>query len=145
MMQDERSYGTGGSTASPGNFGGAAAGSARAGGAGTGTGAGGRRVEGVDDLQERADRAMDEAAETLESAAERIDRLSDRIPQKGVGNRAGALGHSTADTLESLARFLRDNDVAGLQRDLGRLVSGRPLSMLLLAVGAGFVAGKVLR
>ena len=142
-MQEERSYGTGGGTATPGSFGGPAAGSARPSGAGSGTG--GRHAGGLDDLEKRADRAMDEAAETLESAAERIDRLSDRIPQKGVGNRAGALGHSTADTLESLARFLRDNDVAGLQRDLGRLVSGRPLSMLLLAVGAGFVAGKVLR
>jgi hypothetical protein len=107
--------------------------------------AAGPGARGMEDLQERADRAMDEAAERLAGAAERLDRLAERIPQKGVGTRAGHLGHSTADTLESVARFLRDNDVAGLQRDFGRLVSGRPLSMLLLAVAAGFVTGKVLR
>jgi hypothetical protein len=71
--------------------------------------------------------------------------MAERVPQKGVGTRAGALGHSAADTLETVARFLRDNDVATLQRELGGMVSSRPLSMLLLAVGAGFVAGKVLR
>lgn len=112
----------------------------QAGSSRTGVGGGG-----ASELEDRADRVMNEAAETLQDAAERIDRVADRIPRKGVGNRAGEMGHSTADTLESIARFLRDNDVSGLQRDLGRLVSGRPLSMLLLALGAGFVAGKVLR
>lgn len=137
-MQEDRGFG--GSS----GFGGV-------GGAGSGTSAGMGSTgstggaTGVNELEERADRAMNEAAETLQSAAERLDRLADRIPQKGVGNRAGAVGHSAADTLETVARFLRDNDVAGLQRDLGGLVSGRPLSMLLLAVGAGFAAGKLLR
>jgi hypothetical protein len=128
-MQEERSYG-----------GGAGFGAGSPGTAGRTAGEGS-----ASDLGQRADEAMDNAAETLAGAAERIDRLADRIPQKGVGTRAGALGHSAADTLESVARFLRDNDVAGLQRDFGRLVSARPLSMLLLAVGTGFVAGKVLR
>jgi hypothetical protein len=117
----------------------------RAFGGGRGFGGGGGRTGGIEDLEERADHALEAAAETLEHAAERIERLADRIPRKGVGNRAGAFGHSTADTLESVARFLRDNDAASLQRDLGRLVSARPLSMLLIAVGAGFVVGKILR
>lgn len=141
-MQEERNYGGGAGFGGTGSTGatGRPAGMRAATGSTGGTGAGG-----VNDLERRADEAMDNAAETLASAAERIESIADRIPQKGVGTRAGALGHSAADTLESVARFLRDNDVAGLQRDLGRLVSGRPLSMLLLAVGAGFVAGKVLR
>jgi hypothetical protein len=134
-MQDDRSFGSSGGLGT--------------GASGTGAGAAGAGTtgtrSGMDDLEERADRAMSEAAETLQSAADRLDRLADRIPQKGVGNRAGAVGHGAADTLETVARFLRDNDVAGLQRDLGGLMSGRPLSMLLMAVGAGFVAGKLLR
>jgi hypothetical protein len=134
-MQDDREYG------SRAGFGGS---SDRVGG-GPRTGQGPRGSTGIEDLERRADAAIDDAAEKLAGAAERIDQIADRIPRKGVGNRAGAVGHSAADTLESVARFLRDNDVAGLQRDLGRLVSGRPVSMLLLAVGAGFVAGRVLR
>ncbi|HEU0301188.1 MAG TPA: hypothetical protein VFR37_17110 [Longimicrobium sp.] len=105
----------------------------------------GELKETLSGLETRADEVREQAAERLETAAERLGEIADRVPQKGVGNRAGAMGHSAADTLESVARFLRDNDVASLQRDLGGLVSQRPLSMLLLAVGAGFVAGKVLR
>jgi hypothetical protein len=140
-MQEDRDYG------GTGGLGGGTGAGGAAGAAGTtrGTAGAGNRTGGMEELGRRADEAMDEAAETLAGAAERIDRLSDRIPRRGVGNRAGEMGHSAADALESVARFLRDNDVEGLQRDLGRLVSGRPLSMLLLAVAAGFVAGKVLR
>ncbi len=149
-MQEDRNYGGtagfGGGSARGAGTGGATEASGDSGTGFRGTSAEGRSpTGGMGDLGRRADEAMDEAAETLAGAAERIESLADRIPRKGVGNRAGAMGHSAADTLESVARFLRDNDVAGLQRDLGRLVSGRPLSMLLLAVGAGFVAGKVLR
>lgn len=112
----------------------------------------GNRLGGLSDLKDtlgnlesRADEFIEQAASQLENAAERLGTIADKVPQKGVGTRAGALGHSTADTLESVARFLRNNDTATLQRELGGLVSNRPLSMLLLAVGAGFVAGKVLR
>ena len=103
------------------------------------------RVGGLEELQERADNLMDQAAEQLENVAEKVDSVAGLIPKKGLGERANTYGHTAADTLESVARFLRDNDVSTLQRELGGLVATRPLSMLLLAVGAGFVAGKALR
>jgi hypothetical protein len=116
------------------------------GGTGTETLAGGaNRVGGLDELQERVDSVMDQAAEQLENVAEKVDSVAGLIPKKGLGERANTYGHTAADTLESIAHFLRDNDVSTLQRELGGLVSSRPLSMLLLAVGAGFVAGKALR
>jgi hypothetical protein len=62
-----------------------------------------------------------------------------------VGARAGGLAAGAADTLESVARFLRDNDAETLQVELGRILRQRPVSLVLLALGAGFVAGKVLR
>jgi hypothetical protein len=130
---------TGGSTAGTGTGGLGATG-------GTDTLAGGtNRVGGLDELQERADNLMDQAAEQLENVAEKVDSVAGLIPKKGLGERANTYGHTAADTLESVARFLRDNDVSTLQRELGGLVATRPLSMLLLAVGAGFVAGKALR
>ncbi|WP_420127181.1 hypothetical protein [Longimicrobium sp.] len=148
-MQDERNLGTagGGSTGGTGS-GLGSTGSGLSGSTGTGgtdTLAGANRVGGLEELQERADNLMDQAADQLETVAEKVDSVAGLIPKKGLGERANTYGHTAADTLESVARFLRDNDVNTLQRELGGLVSTRPLSMLLLAVGAGFVAGKALR
>lgn len=163
-MQDERNFGTagGGSTGGTGSgLGSTGSGLSGSTGGATGTGgmgatggtatesetlAGGtNRVGGLEELQERADNLMDKAAEQLENVAEKVDSVAGLIPKKGVGERANTYGHTAADTLESIARYLRDNDVSTLQRELGGLVANRPLSMLLLAVGAGFVAGKALR
>jgi hypothetical protein len=144
-MQDERNLGTTGGTGSGlGSTGAAGAGSTGGLGSSTGTGTA-SRVGGLDELQGRADEMMDQATEKLEDVAEKIDSVAGMIPKKGIGQQANSYGHTAADTLESIARFLRDNDTATLQRELGGLVASRPLSMLLLAVGAGFVAGKVLR
>lgn len=151
-MQEDRNHGTagGGSTGGTGSgLGSTGSGSGSTGGSGTGatdTLAGGsNRVGGLEELQERADNLMDQAAEQLEAVAEKVDSVAGLIPKKGLGARANTYGHTAADTLESIARFMRDNDVSTLQRELGGLVATRPLSMLLLAVGAGFVAGKALR
>jgi hypothetical protein len=156
-MQDERNVGTAGGATTGGT--GSGLGSTGTGSTGTGSGlgstgtgtggtetlAGANRVGGLEELQERADNLMDQAAEQLETVAEKVDSVAGLIPKKGLGERANTYGHTAADTLESVARFLRDNDVNTLQRELGGLVATRPLSMLLLAVGAGFVAGKALR
>lgn len=162
-MQDERNFGTagGGSTGGTGSgLGSTGSGLSGSTGSSAGSGlgstggtatesetlAGGtNRVGGLEELQERADNLMDRAAEQLENVAEKVDSVAGLIPKKGVGERANTYGHTAADTLESVARYLRDNDVSTLQRELGGLVANRPLSMLLLAVGAGFVAGKALR
>lgn len=155
-MQDERNVGTagGGTTGGTGSglgstgtglSGSAGTGSTTGTGTGTETLAGGNRVGGLDELQERVDNVMDQAAEQLENVAEKVDSVAGLIPKKGLGERANSYGHTAADTLESIARYLRDNDATTLQRELGGLVASRPLTMLLLAVGAGFVAGKTLR
>src|SRR5688572_15033646 len=158
-MQEDRNYGTAGggttggtgsglgSTASGGGLGstGGSTAGTTGGTGGTDTLAGANRVGGLEELQERADNLMDQAAEQLETVAEKVDSVAGLIPKKGLGERANTYGHTAADTLESVARFLRGNDVSTLQHELGGLVATRPLSMLLLAVGAGFVAGKALR
>ena len=55
------------------------------------------------------------------------------------------MASGAADTLESVARFLRDNDVNTLQSDLGRIVSQHPLQAIVAAVGAGYIVGKLIR
>jgi hypothetical protein len=148
-MQDERNFGaTGGSTGGTGSgLGSTGSGlSGTSGGSTSGLSGGTATVSGgMDQLRDRADNMMDQAAERLEEVAERVESVAGLIPKKGIGEQANNYGHTAADTLETVARWLRDNDTATLQRELGGLVANRPLSMMLLAVGAGFVAGKVLR
>jgi hypothetical protein len=148
-MQDERNFGaTGGGPGGTGSglgstgsgLSGSSGGSTSGLSGGTATAAGG-----MDQLRDRADNMMDQAAERLEGVAEKVESVAGLIPKKGIGEQANNYGQTAADTLETVARWLRDNDTATLQRELGGLVANRPLSMMLLAVGAGFVAGKVLR
>ncbi|HYJ78664.1 MAG TPA: hypothetical protein VEW03_03605 [Longimicrobiaceae bacterium] len=108
-------------------------------------GSGGTLGDTLQELQGRADQLMDDAAERLETAALKIDELAERVPQRGVGLKAGNLAAGVADGLEAVARYLRDNDMRTLQLEVGRIASERPLGTVLLAVGAGYVAGKVLR
>ena len=90
---------------------------------------------------------MQQAADRIEDVAERIDRMADERMGDGSGARAraGEMAHSTADTLESVARYLRENDAQELRADLERQVREKPVQTLLVGVAAGWVAGKILR
>ena len=99
---------------------------------------------------EAADRVNDQmnrAAGGLETAAQKLDDFADRQTRGATGAKAkaGDMAHGTADTMESLARYLRDNEVEGLQRDLEQQIRENPLRTLLIGVAAGWVVGKILR
>lgn len=96
---------------------------------------------------ERVNQKMNQAADTLDQAAQRLDDLADRQTQGATGPkaRAGEMAHTAADTMESVANYLRSNDVQGLRRDMERQLNERPLQTLLVAVAAGWLAGKILR
>lgn len=95
----------------------------------------------------RINEGMQQAADRIDDVAERIDRLADeRIGEAGgARGRAGEMAHSAADTLESVARYLRENDAHELRSDLERQVRARPVQTLMVGVAAGWVAGKILR
>lgn len=98
-------------------------------------------------VEDRVDEGMQRAAAGLESAAERLhSKAGSGSPGSDDARaKAGRAAHSTADTMESVARYLRDSDTSGLQRDLKRQVRDNPLQTLLVAVAAGWVVGKILR
>jgi hypothetical protein len=85
--------------------------------------------------------------------AERIDRAADRIEQiaesrlhgDGTRGRAGDIAHSTAGAMGDLAEYLRSSEVQTVRADLERTVRERPVPSLLIALGAGWVLGKILR
>lgn len=90
---------------------------------------------------------MQQAADHIEDAAERIDRLADERlgDASGARAKAGEMAHSTADTLESVASYLRENDAQELRADLERQVRAKPMQTLMIGVAAGWMAGKILR
>lgn len=133
---------------------GATGGGSTAGTPGMGTGAGaantpnfgGAGAGGTAGVQDRANEVMGRAAEGLETAANRLNDFADRQrDQGGPMGRANDFAHQAANTMESTARYLRDNDVRALQGDLERMVREKPLQTLLIGVAAGWVLGKILR
>jgi len=124
-------------------------------GGGTATTTGQRAGEST---QERASGMMDRAEEKLtqgmRQAGDRIDSLAQRLDEvaeqrlsgaQGPQARVGQAAHSVADTMDSVANYLRNNDAQALRGDLERQMRERPLQTLLVAVAAGWVVGKVLR
>jgi ElaB/YqjD/DUF883 family membrane-anchored ribosome-binding protein len=87
------------------------------------------------------------AADGLETAANRLTGLTDRggSTPSGAMGKANDLAQQAASTMESTARYLRDNDVRALQGDVERMVREKPLQTLLIGVAAGWVLGKILR
>lgn len=96
--------------------------------------------------EERVNQGMKQAADRLEQAAGRIDTLADeRLSGTGAAARAGDMAHTVADTMESMAGYLRSNDAQGLRSDLETQVRNKPLQTLLIGVAAGWLVGKILR
>lgn len=102
--------------------------------------------EALGQVQNRVDSLMDRGAETLETASERIGQVAQKTADRGgIAGRAGGVAQGAADLLESVGRYLRDNDATQLQDDLVAIVDRRPFQSLLVAVAAGWVVGKILR
>jgi hypothetical protein len=97
--------------------------------------------------EDRVNQKMNQAADAIDNAAQRLDDLANRQTQGATGPkaRAGEMAHTAADTMETVANYLRSNDVQGLRRDMERQLNERPLQTLLVAVAAGWLVGKILR
>jgi hypothetical protein len=91
-------------------------------------------------------RGFGRVADRLEETAERLERLADdRLQGPGARARAGEVAQSAAGWIDDLADYLRASDADRLRADLERQVSDKPVQTLLLAVAAGWVAGKIMR
>jgi len=96
--------------------------------------------------EERIHSGFRGVADRLDDAAERIDRVAtDRLDGPGAQGRVGDAAHSTASLIEEAADYLRETDLRGMQADLERRVRERPLQTILLAVGVGWLVGKIMK
>lgn len=93
------------------------------------------------------DRLRGVAGSGLDAAAGALDRAGRWVESRdgAAADRAGSMAHDLADTLERAAGYLRAREFRGMRSDLEQQVRTHPLRSALVAVGAGFVLGRILR
>lgn len=86
------------------------------------------------------------AGSGLESVAGAVDRAGNWAEQRGgMVGRAGASIHQLAGSMEDAAGYVRSQDFGEMRRDLEHEVDRHPIRSVLIALGAGFLLGKILR
>lgn len=98
---------------------------------------------------ERAAAFRSDLADRLQQGAERLRRRAAAIDVEGPGaERRGQLkraGHRVADGMENTAGWVRRADARTVRADLEEQVRTRPGRTLLIALGVGYLLGRVLR
>ncbi len=86
------------------------------------------------------------AGNGLESAAAAADRVGDWAAERGgtVG-KAGPVARDVAGGLERAASYVRTTDFGTMRRDAEHQVKRHPLRAALIAVGVGFLVGRIMR
>jgi len=97
------------------------------------------------EIGERAAAAFDDkkdaVARSLDAAASSLHARVESLP--GGPNVARA-AHSTADTMEKAADYVRDHDLKGLLSDVTRIAKRHPGATLLAATALGFLAVRAM-
>jgi hypothetical protein len=75
-------------------------------------------------------------------AADGLDRTASAVHQGS--QKLTGLADSTADTLSTTAKYLREHDITGMMPDVARVVRRSPGLALLVAGAIGFAAGCAL-
>jgi ElaB/YqjD/DUF883 family membrane-anchored ribosome-binding protein len=97
-------------------------------------------------VEHGVERALGRLADQLDEGADRLERLADdQLEGSGARARAGDAVQATAGWMEGVADYLRSSDTDSMRSDLEGRVRDRPLQTLLIAVGAGWVVGRIMR
>ncbi len=96
---------------------------------------------------EMPDRMRSTAGSGLDVAAGAIDRAGRWVESRdgAAAGRVGTAVHGVADSLETAADYLRTRDFDAMRTDFEQQVRVHPLRTALIAVGAGFLLGRILR
>jgi len=98
-------------------------------------------------VKEAPQRIRTTAGSGLDTAASAIDRVGGWVESRdgAVGGRVGSMAHGLADSLENAADYVRSTDFGAMRADLEEQIRIHPLRAALIAVGAGFLLGRILR
>jgi len=88
-------------------------------------------------IEEKANEATATVADGMKSLA---GALRDHTPSEGVLHTALS---SVAESLECGGRYLKEEGLSGMAKDITNLVRRHPIPALLMGVGIGLVLAKV--
>nr|WP_251036681.1 hypothetical protein [Arthrobacter sp. ISL-28] len=92
------------------------------------------------DLTDQAGAQQQKAAEGIRTISSQLRTMADAPDQQGV---ASDLVHQAADRSESVASWLENRDPGSLLDEVKTFARQRPGTFLLLAAGAGLLAGRL--
>lgn len=100
-------------------------------------------------VRERASEAVDRGKDRVASGAEKLgERLHERATEMehkgGVVGRAAGPVHRAGETIEEAGEYVRTHDMADMRSDLANQIRAHPLRSVGIALGAGFIIGRIL-
>jgi ElaB/YqjD/DUF883 family membrane-anchored ribosome-binding protein len=114
-----------------------------------------------EEVQDRARELGDKARERAEDVADRgrmraasgLDRLGNRLDEQahemeergGVARRAGQVASRGGEALHESADYMRTHDLGAIRDDLTDEIRTHPLRSVGIALGAGYLVGRLLR
>jgi rubrerythrin len=91
------------------------------------------------------ERVLEGVGGAVEGAAAAVHRSGRWAESRGaVGRRVAPAVHRMGDGLDDSAGYLREADLRSLRRDVERQVDLRPLRTVAIALGAGYLIGRLL-
>jgi hypothetical protein len=105
-------------------------------------------VAGAADQVRRAGRSVNRGfqnvADQLEDLADRLDSVAGLGEARGAA-RLATVARTSSEYLGDTANYLRTRDVQEMRADLEAQVRTSPLKTLVIALGAGWLVGKIVR
>jgi ElaB/YqjD/DUF883 family membrane-anchored ribosome-binding protein len=86
-------------------------------------------------------RTVSQIDSTREPIAYTLDKSASSLHE--TGDSAARAAHATADKLQSTAQYVRQNDVQSMMGDVTDLAKQYPGQCLAVAVGIGFLLGRL--
>jgi len=119
------------------------------------------RNDRTDSIRERGEEMLEEGRERAHQAADagrsrvagKLEEFGDRLEERGreaqgqggMKGRAGQAAVRASGALDDSAEYIRSHDMEEMRDDLERQIRGRPLMSVGVALGAGFLLGRILR
>ncbi len=110
-----------------------------------------------DTAMDVAERAKQTASNMAESAGKKANEVTSSVGStiKNVGEKIkenaptegylGQASQSVASSIEQSGRYLEEHGLSGLAEDVGSLIKRNPVPAVLVAVGIGFMVGRMLK
>lgn len=94
-------------------------------------------------MAESAGKKANEAASAVGSTMKSFgEKIKDNAPSEGY---LGKASQSVASSLEEGGKYLQEQGLTGLAEDVGGLIKRNPVPAVLVAIGIGFMIGRMLK